>query len=139
MSQENVEVVERVLEAFQRGGYDEIRDSIDEFIAPDFEMTQLAEHPDEAGGSHAGPDAVQASLEAWQESFDDFQVEFDPALDAGDHVVVVTRQSGRVPGTTAVVNGAYAILFTLDETKKIVRMRWFADRESALEAAGLPE
>ena len=61
----------------------------------------------------------------WRESFDEFRAEISEYIDAGDHVVCVTRWTGRGKASGAVVD--------------VAQVEGFADRQKALEAIGLQE
>src|SRR4029079_11269587 len=81
MSEENVEVVQDIYECWGRGDFRATADK----VAPEFRWEQV--HVVEPG-SHVGPDANRA-LRSVFEIYEDFRVEAEEYIDAGDVVVVV--------------------------------------------------
>jgi ketosteroid isomerase-like protein len=90
MSQENVAIVRALHEAVAEGGLDAAR----EFMHSDFEMSQLPLHP--GAGTYRGGRAAAESMESWIGTLDEFRWEAEEFIDAGDRVVVVVRERGRV-------------------------------------------
>ena len=130
MSQENVEIVRRVYEAVNRGDWEAALRDAD----PDFQLT-FQRGP--LAGTHER-DAAQGVTEDYIETFDDFVIEPEDLLDAGDCVVaLVTRRAKPKGGSVDMVvrNGH---LWTL-RAGKLLSMRSFPDANEALEAAGLSE
>jgi uncharacterized protein len=89
MSQENVERVREGYAAFNRGN---IEAAVQGFH-PDIEWLAWDALPD--GATLRGRDAVRELFETWRLLFDDFTVEAEEFIDAGDQVIVVTRARGR--------------------------------------------
>ena len=134
MSQENVEVVRKVIEAFNRGDLDAWlvywTDDIDLRVAPGL--------PDDHGPIN-GKDALRAFLQGWLDTFDEFRIEPIELIDAGkDNVVVFMRLSGRAKLSGVETDLTYAELDTFRDGK-IARARQYWTRDEALEAAGLSE
>jgi ketosteroid isomerase-like protein len=147
MSQENVELVRRVLEitqeSVQRGdpgaGFDEC---VGEGI--------LASNLSRIGGVRGGrgvagmEDAVgrEGFVEStlrWGEDFDDLVAEPEQIISAdNDHVVVIARWSGTGKASGAPVEMHTGMVFTL-ESRRIVRVAHFIDPNHALKAAGISE
>jgi uncharacterized protein len=131
MSDENVEIVRRHLETFMSG---------------DREAALAAYHPDvefdatvrPEGAVYRGRDGVDEAMRVWIGTWDDWKVEFQQFLDAGDRVLVVSRESGRGKGSGIEIDQAVYALFTLRDGM-IVRWEAFLDRPEALDAAGLSE
>jgi ketosteroid isomerase-like protein len=133
MSQENVEVIRRMFEAYARGGFA----AVAEFIHPDFEMTLMANHP-LGGKTYKAGDAGKAMLE-FGESFEDFRAEAEEFIDAAnDRVVVAYHERGRARGGSVELDQVFGTLYSLRDGK-IARMEWFDSLDEALEAAGLSE
>jgi ketosteroid isomerase-like protein len=133
MTQENVEILRRGVEAFNRG--DE-----DEWIAiwdPAAELYDFRELPD-APPPYRGRDGVRRWAANVRGVLGDFRMEPDTFTRIGDtvlmdvEVVGVGEQSG-VPVKTMVHVLAWM------RHGKIIRTRAFLDRVDALEAAGLSE
>ena len=129
MSQENEQVVRRMLEAFLAGDFQTALS----FYAPDVEWdgTNL---PD--GRIGKGHQAIRDHLERWAEAWDDWTVEVERVVGAaGNQVAVLTRERGR-SDSGLTMDERHAELYTLRDGK-IVRRQGFSDPREALEAAGL--
>jgi ketosteroid isomerase-like protein len=131
MSEENVRVIRRLYDAFNR---DE-REAI-EIFDPEVEWHTAKEDPD--AGVHYGREGVARYLEQWGEALEDIRLEPLEFIDGGDRVFVWQRTIGRGRGSGAEVVWEGAYVWTLCD-QKIVKAEIFFDREEALEAAGLSE
>jgi ketosteroid isomerase-like protein len=132
MSQENVEVVRRCLEAFNRGDFEASVAFLDENV----EWHDPPDVPD--GGVHRGPEEVRRWTAGWLAAWESYTAEAEELIDAGDRVVVVHFERGRGKGSRADVEHRVANVFDLRDGR-IVRKRPFASRADALKAAGLSE
>jgi uncharacterized protein len=131
MSQENVETVRAIYECRGRGDFRATADK----VAPDFEWKQV--HGVVEPGSHVGADANRA-LRSIFEVYEDFRVEAEEYLDAGDTIIVVVRAHGTGRGSGLHVDQWLAQAWTvLDGTP--VRMEQYPTREDALDAVRLSE
>jgi hypothetical protein len=132
MSQENVELVRRCLEAWQRG--DEA--AAMQALAPDIEVNLAGAGV--GGEVFHGHEGVREAVDGFDSAWDRNDFEFGDLLDAGDDVVarVTNRLRGRASGIDVVAR--YSGVFTVRDGK-IVRFRDFASRRAALEAVGLRE
>ena len=83
-----------------------------------------------------GKAAVQEFLRSFVGTWDDYEIEFERYLEAGDQVLVIVRDRGRGKGSGALVERHWAQLWTVRDGK-VVRFRPYADPEAGLEAAGL--
>jgi ketosteroid isomerase-like protein len=142
MSEENVESVRRGYEAFARSLRDpsEARlPDLYEFLDPEIEWRGPREFPDLAE-PHFGHEGVRRYLETLFEVIEDYRMEPEEFIDAGDdQVLVFSREGGRGRGSGAeVVTQPTAHLWTL-RNRKAVRMQSYWERSEALEAAGLSE
>jgi ketosteroid isomerase-like protein len=132
MSQENVEVVRRSLDAFQRGDFDAAMEALDPRVEYD-----LTHFPD--GKVYLGHDGVREAFRIWLGTWEDYRQEIDEVIDLGeDEVVVVLREFGRGKGSGIEVERPTAGVWTLRDGKA-VRIRFYAGKAEALEAAGLSE
>jgi uncharacterized protein len=127
MSEENVALVRRAFDAYVAGDIDEVL----RVCAEDIVVTQAPEvpgvPPQQRG--HAG---VLEAFGLWPEQWDDFRIEIERvAAHPGDHVVVVTRQSGRGKTSGVEVRGEFTFAFTVRDGK-IVEWRIFVDESQAL-------
>jgi ketosteroid isomerase-like protein len=137
MSQENVEVVRRASEQWQRGGA--TADAIPvELYAEDVEWDQsaypLADMPDRGAGRDDLLDHAARFLSGWT----NYQAEAREFIDAGEHVVVVVHEEGSIGDSGVFVERDLVTVWTLRDGLA-VKYRTFEAREQALEAVGLRE
>ncbi len=138
MSQENVEIVRQLLEAFARRDHERAFD----FYDPDIEWdaTRIAETIPDLAGVYRGHAGVRTYWRRWLSAWSDLDFEVEDILDGGDEIVALIRnqhQWGRHSGIS-VEMAPYALVFTIRDGK-VVRWRSFTDQKSGLEAAGLSE
>ena len=132
MSQEDVDRIRRGYEAFGRRDLDAALEMAD----PAIEAHDPAEMPDAA--IHRGRDAVRRDWEQTLELFDDFTIDVEEVLDAGEEVVVFLHYRGRGKESGAAVELRMAHVLTIQDGMA-VRLRQYLDRAEALEVAGMPE
>src|SRR5688572_20221537 len=98
MSRENVEIIRRAYEAFNRGSLDAVTAMVDpeiEFVPPDSPRLR-------------GVESVLAMARQWIETFDDFRVDAERFVDpGGDCVVAFVRDRGRVKGTDVEIHNQF--------------------------------
>jgi ketosteroid isomerase-like protein len=131
MSQENVEVVRRMWEAFL--GSDPLQGL--SFCDPDIEWdgTNL---PD--GTVARGHEAILEHALRWAEMWEDWRMEPQQFIDAGgDKVVLIFRELGRSE-SGAQMDERHAELYRV-RSGKIAYRKGFSDPAEALEAARLAE
>jgi ketosteroid isomerase-like protein len=139
MSQENVDLVRRLLEMFARREHEAV------FAFYDPEIEWDATHFDAAGlsdltGVYHGHEGVRSYWRRWLSAWKDLDFELQDVFDAGDEVVALIgtqRQWGRHSGIV-VEMAPYGLVFTIRDGK-VVRWRAYAEQKEALEAAGLRE
>ena len=132
MSEENVEVVRRALEAYARAGLD----ALAEHWTDDVDHRAVEGALDDRGPMH-GKDALRAYVQDWLDTFDDLSTETIELVDAGeDKVIAVLRVSGRAKLSGVETDLTYAVVCTIRDGK-IADGREYATRDEALEAAGL--
>ena len=132
MSQENVELVRDLLDAFRRRDHERAFD----FYDPDIVWEDHG--GSEFSGVYHGHEGVRTYWREWLSAWRDLQFEIQDLRDAGDEVVALIhkqRQWGRHSGIETEMP-PYGIVFTM-RGGKVVRWRVYFDQESALEAAGL--
>ena len=88
MSRENVEGVLRGYEALNRGDLE----AAVEGVAPECELALPPMLPE--ADTHQGRDGLRRIWETWRESFEEFRLEVEEAIDAGDRVVVMAAVRG---------------------------------------------
>jgi ketosteroid isomerase-like protein len=128
MSQENVEIAQGLLEACARGDLDGALAHADPKIV--WNPTQERQV--------RGVAAVRATMERWEDSFEDLEVSYEETIDFGNRVLVETHVSGRGRESGVEVNSRSYMLWTF-EGNKVLRMDEFTERPDALEAAGLSD
>ena len=134
MSQENVEVVRRMLQAFADGG----PDAMAEFWDPDIDWRAAEGAIDDVGEIH-GPVAVRRYVQDWIDTFDDLSVAVEELRDVGDdRVLAIQRVNGRAKLSGTEIDLRYAVVNTVRDGK-VVRGREYLKVEEAVEAAGLRE
>ena len=133
MSQENVEIAKRVMDAFNR------RD-INAFVQPttsDFEWFPALGMAVE-GDSFRGREGVEAYFEALHATWEEVRLVAEEVRDLGEIVVWLGRVEGRGKGSGD--HGRCALGAVLDfRGEKAWRARSYLDHGEALRAAGLTE
>jgi ketosteroid isomerase-like protein len=84
-----------------------------------------------------GKEATLTFVADWIEPWEEYTVELLRIIDAGDWVVISTRQSGKLPTGAEIrieMHGAAAF-----RDGQVIEARWFMHEAGALEAAGLSE
>ena len=131
MSQQNVEVVKRLMDAFRAG---------------DHQAALAAYHPEVVcdatvrpeGGMYRGREGVAEAIRVWGGTWDDWKWEIDELIDGGDRVLMVIRESGRGKGSGVVVVQETFWVYALRDGQ-IVYAQVLVDRGEALKAVGLEE
>jgi ketosteroid isomerase-like protein len=143
MSQENVEIVRGLLEPFAGINVTEIdfsAEAVGEAVvrvhAPEVELTTLASGLGSGVGEHyRGLDGVVRYLGEWLDPFSDYRIENIDYIDAGEFVLVPSRQWGI--GSTSGIRVEIE-LTTLYELRngRIARIHQYDTLAEAQEAAG---
>jgi ketosteroid isomerase-like protein len=131
MSQENVERIQRSLDAFTR------RDEVawEELCDPDIRAVPVVDWPEkEIQGRKAVWNFLVASDEPWEPG----PYEIGEVIDGADAAVVRLRRDLRGRSSGAEVGYDYWAVFTFAKGK-MIRVAWFTAREEALQAAGLSD
>jgi ketosteroid isomerase-like protein len=132
MSQENVEVVRRFLEHWNETG-----DFPWDLVDPD--VVYVIDPPAWLAGTYRGHAEVKDVIRRTWEVYDEFQVEVEELIDAGDSVVALgaAHVRGALSGASAVQPGFTIVTPVRDG--RIVAFRVYYDRAEAFEAVGLRE
>ena len=133
MSRENVEVVAANLRDFKT------TQGPPQFLAPGFvwDMSTFRGWPDEP--EYRGQDGFMEMFAKWTEPYDEWDMDVEDLVDAGDNgVVIILTQRGRLRGTGSWVDLRFGIVCTLAE-RLIQRQQVFTTVAEALEAVGLRE
>jgi ketosteroid isomerase-like protein len=129
MSEENVEIVRQMYEAFHRGDAEGTLSYFD----PDVVVDASKARPD--GGRGQGREQLNAIVTAWMGTWDEWREEIAEMRDLGSRVLVLSVQHGRGKGSGVEVEARYALIYEI-HGGKITRMDMYADAARALEAAG---
>jgi ketosteroid isomerase-like protein len=131
MSQERVDRLLRAYEALNRGDFDAVTAHLPddfEFIPPPMLLES---------GVYRGPQGLRELWEAYTETFDDFHVEVEETIDAGDRVIVMAAVAGTGSDSgLEVKTPSFAWVWSF-EGDRVVRMEAMPNRATALEAVGM--
>jgi ketosteroid isomerase-like protein len=131
MSEENVEIVRRHLDAYGSGNY---------------EAALAAYHPEVVcdatvrpeGRIYRGREGVAEAIRVWAGTWDEWRWEIEELIDAQDKVLMVVREFARGKGSGVNVVQQTFWVYTL-RGGQIVHAKVLVDKSQALEAAGLEE
>ena len=137
MSQENVEIVRQLYAWWAAGEADKAFKFYDPEIEWDSSATPWLM---ELGFAkfYRGHDGIREGFRAWLEAWGSIEYRAEELIEAGDEVLAMVRVRAVGRSSGVEVNYETPQLWTFEDGK-IVRMRVFADRAEALEAAGLSE
>jgi ketosteroid isomerase-like protein len=136
MSQQNVEVVRELFEAWDRRssiGPEELAELLGARLHEEFELHTLY-----LGHVYKGPGAL---LDFWVdagETWDQYTLEPEEILDIGQHVLLMAHMSGRGVGSGVPIAQRIAVLWRF-EGPMAIHAKTFLSKDEALEAAGLEE
>jgi uncharacterized protein len=129
MSQENVDGVRRGFEALQRGDLEALFDLLDTQIV----WHQPEDLPDRVTAhGHAGLERIMGR---WLGEWDEYSIELEELIDAGDRVVVVQRIRGKGKGSGVEVEMREAHVYEIRDGKA-VEVWEYRTKEEALKAVG---
>jgi ketosteroid isomerase-like protein len=132
MSQENVEIVQRLYQVWQREGFGVVPDLMDpaiEWVNPSYAVEP---------GTRQGYDAFAAAAQAVLSVYGDYRVSHVRFYDVGDRVAVRARVTARSLGNDVPIDAERGYVFDIRDGK-VVRWAWFNDPTEALKAVGLAE
>jgi ketosteroid isomerase-like protein len=131
MSEANVEIIRRFVEAFNRLDLDSTVGILD----PEVELHEWPEAP--GARTYHGQDGAREALASWFDVWEWMHVEIEDILEAGDQRMLVTlHQRFKGKGSELEVEAKSFNVFTVSDGK-VTRMELFTDRDAALAAAGL--
>jgi ketosteroid isomerase-like protein len=133
MSQENIEVVRRGYEHWMATG-----ELSSELVHPEvvWDMSTFRGWPEQQ--TYSGVEGANQFLADWGETWEDWEVDVEQYLDAGEDVVTIVRQRGRSKATGVAVEMHFGQIWTVRDGQQ-TRLRMYASPEEALETAGLSE
>jgi ketosteroid isomerase-like protein len=127
MSEENVQLVRRIYDAWENDG------SARDFISADVEYVNPT-YAVEGGTLHG-----RKSFALVRDTYEDFKIRVERFIDAGgDDVVALARYTASGRGSGVPLEGEHGYVWTVRDGQA-VRFRWFSSHAEALEAAGLSE
>jgi ketosteroid isomerase-like protein len=132
MSQENVEVVRRAIEAFNRGDLDGFARDADPEIEVDWSRSRGLE-----AGVYRGDGAAQRFVKTFFDAFEEVTVIPEELIEVGDHVVIANR--ARLRGRDGIEVQARSGQVVTLRAGRIVRWTLYQEKAEALEAVGLRE
>ncbi len=133
MSQENVEIVRQIYQAFGAGGVEAALP----YLASDSVLYPFAEWPESS--EYRGRDGLRRLLAEWTENFDDFEFEIHEIRAVGDRVLLLAEMVGRIKGSGVPVRQPLGAIWWEFRDDQIGKGRFFITWREALEAAGLQE
>jgi ketosteroid isomerase-like protein len=132
VAEENVEIVRDTLAAFNRGGVEAALDYFD----PDIEWLGPPEWLEQR--LYKGHDGIRKIAAVWTENFNDYRLDLEKAIDAGDRVIALVYQRGRIKGSGNEIEQPIGYDWEVRDGKGI-RVQVYFSWDEALEAAGLEE
>jgi ketosteroid isomerase-like protein len=139
MSEENLRIVSRLAEAVQRGVEQDDPGIIFDtgLLADDAEW--VLPFPFEGKSVWKGRQEYVEFIRAWTSEFEDYSIQFEPPIDAGDdRVVAIYRQHATGKGSGVPVEWHSGMVIELRDGRAI-RTTNYLELADALEAAGLRE
>jgi ketosteroid isomerase-like protein len=131
MSQENVDVVRRMYNAFHGGDIDGALSHFDPNVLVDASRAR----PDDVA-SGTGHERLRRVVNSWVSAWDEWREEIEEVRDLGSSVLVLSVQRGRGKGSGVEVEARWAVVYELDRGV-ITSMRIYPHSEEGLRAAGL--
>jgi ketosteroid isomerase-like protein len=151
MSEENVEIVRRAQpERIDMVKLFRASNAPDPAVTPgaagidatvfedDFEVEFISEIAGSQRPASRGPQGFTEAWLDWLEPWESYYVETEEFIDAGEEVVCFVRVQARSARDAVPIEHESAAVWSVREGK-IVRVRFYLNREQALEAAGLSE
>ena len=133
MSQENVEIARRSNEVLANSDWSRLSEVLDPDVVLD--LSRNVFNP----GVYRGYDGFRRWLASVDEMWEDFRVEVQEYIDAGDKLVVDNRISGSGRESGVDVDMRVFGIWTFREGRVLRIVGGYRDRAEALEAAGLAE
>jgi ketosteroid isomerase-like protein len=129
MSQENVEIIQRIFDGWAVGDFGTGLADLD----PDVVFVVRPPFPEAV--ETAGPDGIQEYMRRFLDNWESYAVEARDLQAVGDVVVADAVQRGEGKASRIEMEQEFFMLFTF-RAGKIVRIESILERDQALEAAG---
>jgi ketosteroid isomerase-like protein len=131
MSAEEVELIRRWTDAFNRRDFDTMLDSLD----PEVELHEWPTAP--GAETYRGPEGALRAIDKWFDVWEWMRVEIEDIVEAGnDRVLVTLHQRAKGKGSTIEVEIKSFNVYTFRDGR-LFRIELFTELEPALESAGL--
>jgi ketosteroid isomerase-like protein len=134
MSQANVEIAKRVIDAFNRRDLDAIFECVNQDVEwiPAMQVSF-------GGGPLRGREGIESYVREVSDTWEEYRVVAEDFRDLGeDRVLVLSRIEGRGAGSGGLVDAEMGQVYDFRDGK-IARVRTYLDHSNALEALGLSE
>ena len=131
MSHENVEIVRKAIDAFDRG-----LDAALPFYDPDVTWVVAEDEPEAT--TLRGHEGLRALLEQWLQPFDELHIDPKEFIDAGEAVVMPYQFRARERSSGSEITAPETWVFWL-RNGMIIEVREYRHKAEALEAARLSE
>jgi ketosteroid isomerase-like protein len=131
MSEQNIEIVRGIYEAFDQGDVQAALSRIDPECVWD-----LTNHSWPGDDQYFGHEGIVEVLMEFIGAFDDYTVEPERFIDAGDKVVVISHETARHKGSDVGIDRRQASVYTM-RGGKAVRIDHYLDIDKGLQAAGV--
>ena len=132
MSQENVEVVRRAIEAFSSGDLDAAVQMADPEIEVDWSQSSGVE-----AGVYRGLAQTRRFWATFHDVFERIEVLLEELIEHGDHVIVCDRS--RLWGRDGIEVAVRTVAVVTLRDGRITAWRLCRDKDEALSAAGFPQ
>ncbi len=126
----NVEIVQRAIDALNRGDWEAALQNSDPDVEVDWSRSRGL-----SPGIHRGHDAALSFWATVHETFDSVTVSPAEFIEHGDHVLVPNRT--RFRGREGIEVGTRSTIVVTLRNGRILRWQLFQERQDALEAMGL--
>jgi len=135
MSQQNVEIVRRVSDAYNRR---DVGAMLDE-LHPEIEWHPWLQIQLGGGATvYRGHQGVRKGIRELEEALSEIEAEQTEIRDLGERVVAIGHLRGRGKESGAITESAIAWIVEF-KSGKVIRVREYLDAKKALEAVGLSE
>ena len=133
MSQQNVQAMRGLYDAFARGDFD----AFERGLSPDIVWNEAENSLYSAGNPYRSFAAVRDGVfAATERDYDNFRVEVEQLLDAGDYVVSTGRYRGRNRETDKELSAQFCHVLHVDTEGKLDRVQEYADTLHEAEVQG---
>jgi ketosteroid isomerase-like protein len=130
MSRQNSEVARAMYDAFNRGDMDTILELADPAVS-------VEDHGVIDGATYEGREGVVQFLAFQAEAFSAQSVELEELIETGEEIVAVIRLRGEGPVSRVPLEGRFTHVWEI-AGGMVRRLRVYATKQEALEAAGRP-